>query len=73
MKLRKQAPAKAFVLALCAALLAGFYALVRAEPRLAAEEPRTAPVDYDRFFAPSAAPSTSQPVREIPDARTRAS
>ena len=57
MKLRKQAPAKAIVLAVTLGLLAGFFGLIRSEPRIKAESvaPAGQPsVDYDRFFAPAA-------------------
>jgi hypothetical protein len=73
MKLRKQAPAKALILALSAGLLFAFYSLVKAEPRIQAEAPSPQPpVDYDRFFAPNASPSTAPQVMPT-HARTRAS
>ena len=55
MKLRKQAPAKALIVAAAVGLLLGFFGLIRSEPRLAAEsaDPEPTPVDYERFFAPS--------------------
>ncbi|HEY7270117.1 MAG TPA: hypothetical protein VH951_09845 [Dehalococcoidia bacterium] len=77
MRLRKQAPAKAAIVALSAALLAVFYGIIHADPRIKAEEASTGPtptVDYDRFFAPGAPPAqSSQPEPVIPRIRTRAS
>ena len=79
MKLRKQAPAKALLVAATAGLLASFFALVRSEPRIkAAEQPLATPsISYDRFFAPNQQPGaganslpTPQPQ---PHTRTRAS
>ncbi len=77
MKLRKQAPAKAFLVALSAGLLALFYAVVRADPGIeAGSEPSSSPVDYQRFFAPQAQPASSAPAAPAPiepRGRTRAS
>jgi hypothetical protein len=78
MKLRKQAPAKALIVAASAGLLAAFYAIVRADPHIGAESVNTAPtpaVDYRRFFAPGAAPANPQSQPELPEprGRTRAS
>jgi hypothetical protein len=66
MKLRKQAPAKAIVLAATLGLLAAFFGLIRSEPRIKAESvppPGQPGVDYDRFFAPAAgsAPRSTSP------------
>jgi hypothetical protein len=73
-KLRKQAPAKALIAALSAALLGAFYALIQSDPGIEATAEETAPVDYDRFFAPSAQPSTNTDAAPIvPRGRTRAS
>jgi hypothetical protein len=74
MKLRKQAPAKALIVALSAALLGVFYALVRSDPGIAVTAEEGPGVDYDRFFAPSTQPSTnSEPPAPVPRGRTRAS
>jgi hypothetical protein len=75
MKLRKQAPAKAALLALTAALLAGFFALFHANPGIdAATEANSAAPDYDRFFAPNQAPGNQPQAPAIrPHTRTRAS
>jgi hypothetical protein len=77
MKLRKQAPAKALLVALSAGLLALFYAIVRANSGLEAESGPDGPaVDYQRFFAPQAQPASSAPVAPAPiepRGRTRAS
>jgi hypothetical protein len=75
-KLRKQAPAKAAIVAGTAALFALFFALVRSEPRLKAQEqPEPTPaVDYNRFFAPAGQPSAPLPAEPVtPRVRTRAS
>jgi hypothetical protein len=56
-KLRKQAPAKAAIVAVTAALLAAFYSLVRSEPRIAADKESRPPIDYERFFAPASRPA----------------
>ena len=71
MKLRKQTPAKAFIVAATLALLAAFFGLVKSERIQAeAEPPPTTPsVNYDRFFAPGAAPQPSS----APHTRTHAS
>ena len=55
MKLHKQAPAKAFIVAAVAGLLLGLFGLIRSEPRLEAEPagPQATPIDYERFFAPN--------------------
>ena len=74
MKLRKQAPAKALIVAATAALLAGSYAAIHAEPRIGAEaqtEGQT-PIDYQRFFAPGASTADAMPDLN-PHIRTRAS
>ena len=74
MKLRKQAAAKAAIVTLTAALLAAFYGVIHANPRINADDAPQAqpPVDYDRFFAPGTTPQ-SQPGPVIPPIRTRAS
>jgi hypothetical protein len=82
MKLRKQAPAKAFIVAATAGLLFAFLGLVKSEPRTkseAASAPATAPpsVDYQRFFAPAggqvgAGSINPQPPLQV-HTRTRAS
>ena len=76
MKLRKQAPAKALIVAMTAGLLAAFYALVRDDPRIEAGPDTTPPaVDYQRFFAPAAAPSSAPDAQQpiVARGRTRAS
>jgi hypothetical protein len=70
-KLRKQTPVKAIILAATAGLLLAFYAAVRSEPRIAAQEQQASPVDYQRFFAPAAQPAGQAPA--LPPIRTRAS
>jgi hypothetical protein len=73
MKLRKQTPAKAIVLAATIGLLAAFFGIIRSEPRIRAESttPPSQPiVDYDRFFAPAAG---SVPRTAPPHTRTHAS
>jgi hypothetical protein len=78
MKLRKQAPAKALILAAAAGLLASLLALIKSEPRLV-ESGSTAPqpdIDYRRFFAPAVggAPDTTSSTPAVrPHTRTRAS
>ena len=72
MKLHKQAPAKAFVIAAALGLLVAFFGLIKSEPRIKAESSVPAgerAVEYERFFAPGAASVPSSP----PDTRTRAS
>jgi hypothetical protein len=72
-KLRRQAPAKAAIVAMSAALVAAFYLLVRSEPRIRADETSGPPVDYERFFAPAARPAgTGAPAAPLLP-RTRAS
>ena len=75
MKLRKQTPAKAAIVAVTAGLLALFLSLVRSDPKLAAEEPAGPAPDFDRFFVPQApAQSPAEPVATPrPHTRTRAS
>jgi hypothetical protein len=72
-KLRKQAPAKAFILAATAGLLLAFLGLIRSEPRLQAETEAGPAPDFDRFFAPgdSGASQTAPAIQ--PHTRTRAS
>jgi hypothetical protein len=75
MKLRKQAPLKAALVAVTAALLAGFYFLIRGETHVKASspEPQPASVDYGRFFTPNQ-PSSSEPAPQLtPHTRTRGS
>ena len=73
MKLRKQTPAKAAIVAMTAALVAAFYMLVRSEPRIRADETSRPPVDYDRFFVPAGRPAgTGSPAAPLLP-RTRAS
>jgi hypothetical protein len=76
-KLRKQTPAKAVILAVSAGFMAFFFGLVRSDPRLEADTvPPTQPaIDYDRFFAPNAPPdAAAEPVpTPRPHTRTRAS
>jgi hypothetical protein len=76
-KLRKQTPAKAFIVAVTAGLLFAFFSLVRAEPRLKAEAgPASPPPDFERFFAPATPSSSETPppaVTPRPHTRTRAS
>ncbi len=79
MKLRKQAPAKAFIVVVTTGLFFALLGLVRSEPRIKAQEPEPTPssIDYQRFFAPSTAPRgdvppvTTAPPR--PHTRSRAS
>lgn len=75
MKLRKQTPAKAFIVAAAAGLMALFLALIRADPRIAAKELASPPPDFDRFFVPQAPAQT--PVEPVatprPHTRTRPS
>ncbi len=74
MKLRKQAPAKAAIAIATAGLILAFYAVVRAEPRIkAATVTPTAPVNYDRFFAPNTSVPIATPEPVTPHGRTRAS
>jgi hypothetical protein len=75
MKLRKQPLAKAGIVALTAGLFVGFFALIRAEPRIQAQEeaPPAPAVDYRRFFQPSAPPQASEPSSPQRHTRTRAS
>jgi hypothetical protein len=75
MKLRKQTPLKAAVVAVIAALLGGFYALVHSQPHVKAEQaPQPPPVDYGRFFAPNQPSGGQPPVSQpAPHTRTRAS
>jgi hypothetical protein len=76
-KLRKQTPAKAFIFAVTAGLMAVFFGLVRSDPRLEADTapPLQPAIDYDRFFAPNAPPDAAlEPVpTPRPHTRTRAS
>jgi hypothetical protein len=74
-KLRKQAPLKAALIAVTAGLLAGFYSLVRGETHVkaSAPEPQPAPVDYGRFFTPNQPASTQPAPQPPPHTRTRAS
>jgi hypothetical protein len=76
-KLHKQAPAKAFIFAATAGLMAVFFGLVRSDPRLEADPapPSQPAIDYDRFFAPDATPdAAAEPVpTPRPHTRTRAS
>jgi hypothetical protein len=69
-KLRKQAPAKAFIIAVTAGLMAVFFGLVRSDPRLEADTapPSQPAIDYDRFFAPNA-PSDAA-AEPVPTPRT---
>ncbi|HXH22326.1 MAG TPA: hypothetical protein VNN10_09865 [Dehalococcoidia bacterium] len=74
MKLRKQAPAKALILALTAGLLGAFYAVIRSDPRIEATGQEAPGVDYERFFAPTApSPPIADPPPITPRGRTRAS
>jgi hypothetical protein len=73
-KLRKQAPAKAAIIAATAGLLFAFYALIWADPRIEADGGSTQPaVNYDRFFAPATAPGQAQEPLPPVRIRTRAS
>ena len=74
MKLRRQAPAKAAIVALTGVLFVAFYAIIRSDPRIKAGEgaPTQPPVDYGRFFAPGAATAATEPAPPI-HVRTRAS
>jgi hypothetical protein len=76
-KLRKQAPAKAVILAVTAGLMAFFFGLVRSDPRFEADTapPSQPAVDYDRFFAPNVPPDAApEPLpTSRPHTRTRAS
>jgi hypothetical protein len=76
-KLRKQAPAKAIIIAATAGLLFAFLSLIRSEPRLKAEaEPLPPLPDFDRFFVPRPADSPAEPPAVSPPrphTRTRAS
>ncbi len=73
MKLRRQAPAKAFIAAAAAGLLFGLFGLIKSEPRLKAQTTGSEgqSVDYGRFFAPSAASDARPP--PSPHTRTSAS
>ncbi len=79
MKLRKQASAKAFIVAITVGLFLGFLGLIRSEPRTGAEsaDPEATPVDYERFFAPSQprdGDASEAPVPTVrPHTRTRGS
>ena len=73
MKLRKQTPAKALIVAATASLFVAFYSLVRSEPRIKAEAGAAPPVDYQRFFAPSSQPGAQEAPPPNPHIRTRAS
>ncbi len=79
MKLHKQAPLKAGLIALIAAMLGGFFALVKSETHVEAQPVPTpaTPVDYGGFFAPNQPTpkpgSTSTPIPRLPHTRTRAS
>ncbi len=67
MKLRRQAPAKAFIVVATAALLGLLLQVVRAEPRIAAEPAVVTPdpsVNYQGFFAPGATPSPAYSARD---------
>jgi hypothetical protein len=75
-KLRKQASAKAFILATTAGLMAAFLVLIRANPGIEAETEPPAPApNFDRFFAPPAqsSPETERTPAVRPHTRTRAS
>jgi hypothetical protein len=76
MKLRKQATAKAFIVAATAGLLVAFFGLIKAEPRLKAEAETPVPArDFERFFAPAApdTPPATPAVLSTPHTRTRGS
>jgi hypothetical protein len=71
-KLRKQAPAKAFIVAATAGLFVAFFGVIRAEPRLKAEaEIPLPPPDFDRFFAPNAPDSLAPRPAAAPQPHTR--
>jgi len=73
MKLHKQAPAKAIILAATLGILAAFFGIIRSEPRIKAESappPGQPSVDYERFFAPAAG---SVPQTPATHTRTHAS
>jgi hypothetical protein len=74
-KLRKQTPAKAAIIAATAGLIAVFLALIRADPRIEAEPPQGPAPDFDRFFVPqSPAQAAPEPIATPrPHTRTRAS
>jgi hypothetical protein len=78
MKLRKQAPLKAALFAVTAALIAGLFAVFRAGPPLDAAPAGAGHLpDYNRFFAPANQPpaaggEATQPALR-PHTRTRAS
>ncbi|MPZ50344.1 MAG: hypothetical protein GEU75_13770 [Dehalococcoidia bacterium] len=74
MKLRKQTPAKALILAATIGLLAALFGLIRSAPRIEAESTPSSEgsaVNYDRFFAPSAGSAPSPAT--APHTRTQAS
>ena len=76
MKLRKQAPAKAFIFAAATGLLFAFLGLIRSDPRIEAEpEPAGPAPDFQRFFVPQGETQPSpQAVPTLrPHTRTRAS
>ena len=76
MKLRKQTPAKAVIVVAAAGLAAALFALIRSEPRLAAEpEPARPPPDFERMFVPqSGTPAAVEPLpTRAPHTRTHAS
>jgi hypothetical protein len=76
MKLRKQTPAKALIVAATLALLGAFFGLVRSEPRIKVESVAAAdpaPPDYERFFAPRGSVQGPLPSEPRPHTRTRAS
>ena len=74
MKLRKQAPAKAFILVAALGLLLGFFGIVKSEPRIKAAETESIKktIDYRRFFAPPTSGQTPQ-TEITTHTRTRAS
>jgi hypothetical protein len=74
MRLRKQAPAKALIVAAIAGLFFAFFSLIKSEPRIDAEAEPLPPVDYNRFFAPNASAADAAPAPSPPvHTRTRPS
>ena len=72
MKLKKQAPAKLAIAALTGGLFAMFLGLIRANPRISAQDtatptPQPTP-DYQRFFSPERERGVQGSVRPEPSA-----
>jgi hypothetical protein len=73
-KLRKQAPAKALIVAAITGLLFGFLGLIKSDPRIAAQPQPSGPApDFERFFVPQGQAQQPPPAVVTPHTRTRAS